>query len=132
MDADPDLHFPSPFPPPHAVPPRRAHDTMAPSPAVLAMCVSMLGFGTLNTVATKYQDRTVVGHAPDGAPIYFFAPAVQAAFMFLGEALCLGAHAVLDARPRPAADGAPSPPPRPSPLRPAVALSFARPAALDA
>eukprot|EP00775_Hariotina_reticulata_P005318 gene5318-5553_t len=54
---------------------------------VLSLC--MLFTGTINTIATKYQDITVVGHLPDGQPITFNHPAVQSACMFFGESLCL-------------------------------------------
>ncbi|GFR44395.1 hypothetical protein Agub_g5618, partial [Astrephomene gubernaculifera] len=54
---------------------------------VLASC--MLLFGTINTLTTKFQDLAVVGHTPDGKPVTFKHPAVQSAFMFFGEMLCL-------------------------------------------
>ena len=69
---------------------------MAPPPAVIGLGVLMIVTGTINTIATKLQDRTVVGVDKEGAPVYFFAPGVQSAFMFLGEALCLAAHAWRD------------------------------------
>lgn len=37
----------------------------------------------------RVQDKVVVGHAHNGAPIAFYHPAVQSAFMFLGEFLCI-------------------------------------------
>eukprot|EP00879_Flechtneria_rotunda_P000652 GHRR01000766.1.p1 GENE.GHRR01000766.1~~GHRR01000766.1.p1 ORF type:complete len:730 (+),score=256.50 GHRR01000766.1:2549-4738(+) len=60
---------------------------MRASVAVFALC--MLFTGTINTIATKYQDITVVGRLPDGTPITFKHPAVQSACMFFGESLCL-------------------------------------------
>ncbi|BDA40609.1 Solute carrier family 35 member F6 [Coccomyxa sp. Obi] len=54
---------------------------------VLAVC--MLITGSVNTIATKYQDITVVGHDKSGRELSFKHPAVQSAFMFLGEFLCL-------------------------------------------
>ena len=57
---------------------------------ILLLAVLMLLFGTVNTIANKYQDITVVGHdAKTGAPVYFNHPGVQSACMFLGELLCL-------------------------------------------
>ncbi|KAK9801947.1 hypothetical protein WJX73_008800 [Symbiochloris irregularis] len=49
----------------------------------------MLITGSINTIATKYQDITVVGHDAQGQPITFQHPVIQSAFMFLGEFLCL-------------------------------------------
>jgi drug/metabolite transporter (DMT)-like permease len=43
----------------------------------------------LNTIATKIQDGVVVGSDSAGKPLLFKHPAVQTAFMFAGEALCL-------------------------------------------
>ncbi|WIA33541.1 hypothetical protein OEZ86_006665 [Tetradesmus obliquus] len=60
---------------------------MRASVVVLSMC--MLFTGTINTIATKYQDITVVGTLPDGTPLTFKHPAVQSACMFFGESLCL-------------------------------------------
>mgnify|MGYP007096443908 CR=1 FL=1 len=54
---------------------------MAPPPAVLALAGAMLIFGTINTVATKLQDRTVIATDGEGRPVYFYAPAVQSLFM---------------------------------------------------
>jgi drug/metabolite transporter (DMT)-like permease len=45
--------------------------------------------GSLNTIATKIQDGVVVGSDDAGKDILFKHPAVQTAFMFAGEALCL-------------------------------------------
>ncbi|KAK9809837.1 hypothetical protein WJX72_000103 [[Myrmecia] bisecta] len=44
---------------------------------------------SINTIATKYQDITVTGQSPSGDPTTFNHPAVQSAFMFFGEFLCL-------------------------------------------
>ncbi|KAG7669419.1 hypothetical protein Ndes2526B_g05744 [Nannochloris sp. 'desiccata'] len=49
----------------------------------------MLLTGSLNTIATKIQDGVVVGTDSAGKPLLFKHPAVQTAFMFAGEALCL-------------------------------------------
>jgi len=38
---------------------------------------------------TQQQDTTVVGTDSHGKPIYFKHPAIQTAFMFMGESLCL-------------------------------------------
>ncbi len=43
----------------------------------------------MNTIATKIQDGVVVGTDAAGKPLLFKHPAVQTAFMFAGEALCL-------------------------------------------
>ncbi|KAI8462765.1 MAG: hypothetical protein J3K34DRAFT_527501 [Monoraphidium minutum] len=56
---------------------------------VALLAAGMLLTGTINTVATKYQDIIVVGYDKDGNPLYFKHPGVQSAFMFLGECLCL-------------------------------------------
>ena len=56
---------------------------------ILLLAVLMLLFGTVNTIANKYQDITVVGHDENGKPVYFNHPGVQSACMFLGELLCL-------------------------------------------
>lgn len=45
--------------------------------------------GSINTIFTKYQDLTVVGSDAKGREVFFKHPAVQSAFMFLGESLCL-------------------------------------------
>ena len=45
--------------------------------------------GSINTIVTKMQDITVVGHDAGGKALLFQHPAVQSAFMFLGESLCL-------------------------------------------
>jgi len=51
------------------------------------MCIHA---GSLNTIATKIQDGVVVGtDSATGKPLLFKHPAVQTAFMFAGEALCL-------------------------------------------
>ena len=78
---------------------------MAPPPAVIGLGVLMIVTGTINTIATKLQDRTVVGVDKEGAPVYFFAPGVQSAFMFLGEALCLAAMGLRMLSMRPASVG---------------------------
>ena len=56
---------------------------------VLLLACFMLLFGTVNTIANKYQDLSQVGREADGTPIYFDHPGVQSACMFLGELLCL-------------------------------------------
>ena len=56
---------------------------------ILLLACFMLLFGTVNTIANKYQDLSEVGKKADGTPIYFDHPAVQSACMFLGELLCL-------------------------------------------
>lgn len=61
---------------------------------VLVLAFFMLIFGTINTLATKWQDMVVVGEKPDGDPQYFQHPAVQSAMMFLGELLCLIPYAL--------------------------------------
>lgn len=66
--------------------------------AVLAIC--MLLTGTINTIAVKYQDMTIVGYLPDGNPVHFQHPAVQSACMFFGELLCLVPYAYLRWRKR--------------------------------
>ncbi|KAL3139686.1 hypothetical protein ABBQ38_003997 [Trebouxia sp. C0009 RCD-2024] len=53
---------------------------------ILTAC--MLLTGSVNTIATKYQDITPVGHTRTGEELTFKHPAVQSAFMFLGETLC--------------------------------------------
>ncbi|KAK9863936.1 hypothetical protein WJX84_010068 [Apatococcus fuscideae] len=63
---------------------------MGPRIAIFAAC--MLLTGSLNTITTKYQDITVVGITESGRNIMFQHPAVQSAFMFLGEFLCLIPH----------------------------------------
>ncbi|MEW5314032.1 MAG: hypothetical protein WDW38_005560 [Sanguina aurantia] len=54
---------------------------------LLAGC--MLVFGSINTIAVKFQDLAIVGLRPDGTPLTYFHPALQCACMFLGEMLCL-------------------------------------------
>ncbi|GLI67497.1 hypothetical protein VaNZ11_011682 [Volvox africanus] len=56
---------------------------------VVVLSACMLLFGTINTLTTKFQDLAVVDHTPDGKPLAFNHPAVQSAFMFFGEMLCL-------------------------------------------
>ena len=51
--------------------------------------ISMLIFGSLNTITTKLQDITIVGHTATGKPLTFSHPAFQSACMFLGEFACL-------------------------------------------
>ncbi|KAF8058115.1 SLC35F6 [Scenedesmus sp. PABB004] len=63
--------------------------------AVVVLSLCMLITGTINTIATKYQDITVVGTLPDGTPLTFKHPAVQSACMFFGEALCLIPYFIL-------------------------------------
>jgi len=80
----------------------------------------------------SYQDTTVVGRDPKtNQPVYFYHPALQSAFMFSGEALCLALHALLSAKARRAAAAAGRPPPRRKATRATVA-AFAAPALLDA
>eukprot|EP00898_Chlorokybus_atmophyticus_P008751 jgi/Chlat1/8878/Chrsp92S08195 len=83
------------LPPPSAAPaaPSQAHGTR-PNARVVVFAVLMLVTGTTNTIALKFQDRTVVGQAPDGSLLYFQHPGFQTACMFLGEALCLVAYIV--------------------------------------
>lgn len=49
----------------------------------------MLFTGAINTIATKYQDESVVGHLKHGQPVTFKHPAVQSGLMFAGEFGCL-------------------------------------------
>ncbi|GIL57447.1 hypothetical protein Vafri_12671 [Volvox africanus] len=56
---------------------------------VVVLSACMLFFGTINTLTTKFQDLAVVDHTPDEKPLAFNHPAVQSAFMFFGEMLCL-------------------------------------------
>ena len=46
-------------------------------------------YRTINTIATKLQDRVVVGHDEAGLALNFKHPAVQTSMMFAGEALLL-------------------------------------------
>ncbi|DBB07830.1 TPA: hypothetical protein ACH3X3_009239 [Trebouxia sp. C0006] len=55
---------------------------------IIALTVCMLLSGSVNTIATKYQDITPVGQTSSGQELTFKHPAVQSAFMFLGETLC--------------------------------------------
>jgi hypothetical protein len=108
-----------------------------PPPATAALAAAMILSGTINTIATKLQDTTVVsgGGGDGGDPaVLFFHPAVQSAFMFLGEALCLGGAAVSAARRRRSATAAAGAERRVSRHRatPAAILAFALPAACDA
>lgn len=50
--------------------------------------------GSINTIAIKLQDNVVVGEDEQGQPRTFKHPAVQTAFMFAGEVLCLVAFLV--------------------------------------
>ena len=78
------------------------------------------------------QDTTVVGRDPKtDEPVYFYHPALQSAFMFSGEALCLALHALLSAKATRAAAAAGRPPPRKKATRATIA-AFAAPALLDA
>ena len=54
------------------------------------LVILMLLTGTVNTIATKYQDIVCVKFNEDGScKRYFEHFAVQSAEMFLGEVLCL-------------------------------------------
>lgn len=78
------------------------------------------------------QDTTVVGRDPKtDQPVFFYHPALQSAFMFSGEALCLALHALLSAKAKRAAAAAGRPPPRRKATRATIA-AFAAPAFLDA
>eukprot|EP00882_Tetradesmus_deserticola_P026037 GHRQ01028645.1.p2 GENE.GHRQ01028645.1~~GHRQ01028645.1.p2 ORF type:complete len:107 (+),score=38.78 GHRQ01028645.1:668-988(+) len=68
--------------------------------SVVVLSICMLFTGTINTIATKYQDMTVVGTLPDGTPLTFKHPAVQSACMFFGESLCLIPYFVMRWRKR--------------------------------
>eukprot|EP00884_Botryococcus_braunii_P021063 jgi/Botrbrau1/7640/Bobra.0159s0086.1 len=56
---------------------------------IVFLAAGMLLTGSLNTIATKFQDITVTGFTPSGEKVFFQHPAAQSAFMFLGEFLCL-------------------------------------------
>jgi len=51
--------------------------------------LTMLFFGTCNTIVMKAQDKAVVGTLADGKPAYFTHPYFQCANMFVGEFTCL-------------------------------------------
>eukprot|EP00798_Chlamydomonas_sp_ICE-L_P022126 gene22126-29187_t len=51
--------------------------------------VGFLSVRSISTVTLKFQDNVVVGKYDDGASRFFKHPALQAGFMFFGEALCL-------------------------------------------
>eukprot|EP00891_Asterochloris_glomerata_P001144 jgi/Astpho2/1144/Aster-07690 len=51
--------------------------------------------GSINTIATKFQDLTVTGETTSGEKITFNHPAVQSSFMFLGEFMCLVPYFIL-------------------------------------
>jgi hypothetical protein len=103
---------------------------------VLVLSLCMLLTGTINTIATKYQDITVVGTAPDGSPLLFKHPAVQSACMFLGESLCLLPYFYLRWRRRAAKRAVPGYVPLPHAeklsRRVARVLAFAVPTLCDA
>eukprot|EP00818_Percolomonas_sp_WS_P006465 CAMPEP_0117450268 /NCGR_PEP_ID=MMETSP0759-20121206/8378_1 /TAXON_ID=63605 /ORGANISM="Percolomonas cosmopolitus, Strain WS" /LENGTH=378 /DNA_ID=CAMNT_0005242779 /DNA_START=136 /DNA_END=1272 /DNA_ORIENTATION=- len=52
----------------------------------------MLFTGTINTVATKFQDLQIVKGTGRGPPTKFEHPFLQTAIMFVGEYACLFAH----------------------------------------
>ena len=88
-------------------------------------------FSTFST-SSPLQDTTVVARDPETKqPVFFYHPALQSAFMFCGEALCLALHALLSAKATRAAAAAGRPPPRRKATRATVA-AFAAPALLDA
>mmetsp|Transcript_24077 Transcript_24077/g.61723 ORF Transcript_24077/g.61723 Transcript_24077/m.61723 type:complete len:585 (-) Transcript_24077:194-1948(-) len=60
---------------------------MPPRTSFLGLLLLLLG--SVNTLISKYQDMTVVGHTEDGQEVYFQHPSVQCGFMFFGEFLCL-------------------------------------------
>ena len=98
------------------------------APHVAVLAAGMLVAGTINTVATKFQDLSPVGgcYGP-----YFYHPALQSAAMFLGEATCLVGAALHASRGRAAARASGAPPPA-SRATWAAAAAFALPAACDA
>jgi len=53
------------------------------------LAAGMLFSGTINTIASKYQDTFTQKGLPDKGPHDFEHPAVQTFAMFLGETLCL-------------------------------------------
>lgn len=55
----------------------------------------MLLFGSISTIALKYQDETVVGHTKHNKPIFFQHPALQTCLMFAGEFSCLIIYIVI-------------------------------------
>ena len=57
--------------------------------SLLTLCARLDPAGSINTIFTKYQDLTPVGSDAKGRELFFKHPAVQSAFMFLGESLCL-------------------------------------------
>jgi len=68
--------------------------------ADIALALGMLFFGTINTIASKYQDTFKQMGLPDDKPHDFEHPAVQTFAMFLGETLCLIAFVILNRRER--------------------------------
>ena len=54
-----------------------------------AIMITMLVFGTANTIVMKYQDKKVVGTRPNGDKMYYVHPFFQCANMFVGELCCL-------------------------------------------
>jgi drug/metabolite transporter (DMT)-like permease len=58
-------------------------------PTDIVLAVGMLLFGTINTIASKYQDTFEVKGLANDKPHKFNHPAVQTLSMFLGETLCL-------------------------------------------
>lgn len=58
-------------------------------PQDIALAVGMLFFGTINTIASKFQDTFEVVGLHGEKPHKFEHPAVQTLCMFMGETLCL-------------------------------------------
>lgn len=56
---------------------------------VAALATFMLVFGSINTIATKFQDQVIVGQDKHSRSIFFKHPVIQTAAMFAGESLCL-------------------------------------------
>lgn len=74
-----------------ASPPQAMFFTVALPPLCLLSWPPVLlsTFSSINTIATKLQDRVVVGADDKGRPLTFKHPAVQTVMMFSGELLCL-------------------------------------------
>jgi hypothetical protein len=63
----------------------RLHCSSSPN----TMHLHTLRAGSINTIATKFQDNVVIGVDSTGKALHFKHPAFQTACMFAGEALCL-------------------------------------------
>lgn len=61
----------------------------------MLLAAGMLLSGTINTIASKYQDTFYVQGLKENPPHQFEHPAVQTLSMFLGETLCLIAFYIL-------------------------------------